>query len=99
MTPDPRVFPSFRLPELPWRFLEGFLSEIWESRDAGARESKSIPMHRAPEVPRSVPRRLADLVVHFREGVLAAELLAQLVVQGAVKHLPELLPVHVAVGV
>lgn len=56
-------------------------------------------MHLAPKVPRSVPRRLADFVVHLREGVLAAELLAQLVVQGAIKHLPELLPVHVAVSI
>lgn len=46
-----------------------------------------------------MPRRLADLVVHLREGVLATELLAQLVVQGTVEHLPELLPVHVAVGI
>lgn len=47
----------------------------------------------------SVPGSLADLVVDLREGILAAELLPQPVVQGAVEHLPELLPVHVAVGI
>lgn len=46
-----------------------------------------------------MPCRLADLVVHLREGILATELLAQLVVQGTVEHFPELLPVHVAVGI
>lgn len=56
-------------------------------------------MHLAPQVPRSVPRCLADLVIHLREGVLAAELLAQLVVQGAIKHLPELLAVHIAISI
>lgn len=46
-----------------------------------------------------MPGGLADLVVHLGEGVLATELLSQLVVQGAIKHLPELLPVHVAVSI
>lgn len=46
-----------------------------------------------------MPGSLADLVVHLREGILAAELLPQLMVQGAIKHLPELLAVHVAVSV
>lgn len=46
-----------------------------------------------------MPGSLADLVVDLREGILAAELLPQPVVQGAVEHLPELLPVHVAVGI
>lgn len=47
----------------------------------------------------SVPGGLADLVVHFGEGVLAAEPLPQPVIQGAIEHLPELLPAHVAVGI
>lgn len=46
-----------------------------------------------------MPGGLADLVIHLGEGVLATQLLSQLVVQGAIKHLPELLPVHVAVGI
>lgn len=56
-------------------------------------------MQLAPQGPCSVPRSLADLVIHLREGVLAAKLLAQLVVQGAIEHLPEFLPVHIAIGV
>lgn len=63
------------------------------------RESESIPMHLAPQAPCSVPRSLADLVIHLGEGILAAELLAQLVVQGAIEHLPEFLSVHIAIGV
>lgn len=46
-----------------------------------------------------VTRRLADFVVHLGEGVLAAKLLPQLVVQLSIKHLPELLSVHVHVCV
>lgn len=83
----------------PWGFREGFLSEIWESGEAGARESKSIPMRLAPQVPCSVPRSLADLVIHLGEGILAAKLLAQLVVQGAIEHLPEFLAVHIAISI
>lgn len=49
--------------------------------------------------PCSVPGGLADLVVYLGEGVLAPEPLPQPVIQGAVEHLPELLPAHVAVGI
>lgn len=58
---------------------------------------KSLPLQVTG--PGSVPCGLADLVVYLGEGVLAAKLLAQLVIQGAIKHLPELLSVHVAVGI
>lgn len=79
-------------------FLEGFLCETVDpgkQLSQGSRKTCPCP-HRRPG---SVPRGLADLVVDLGEGALAVELLPQLVVQGAVKHLPELLPVHVAVSI
>lgn len=50
---------------------------------------------RAPGVEGSVAGGLADLVVHLGEGLLTAELVSQSAVEPPVKHLPELLSVHV----
>lgn len=46
-----------------------------------------------------MPGSLADLVIYLRKGIVAIELISQPVVQRAIKHLPELLTVHVAVGI
>ena len=45
----------------------------------------------------SVSGRFTDFVVNLGEGFLTAQLLSQSVIQPPVKHLPELLPVHVHV--
>lgn len=43
----------------------------------------------------SVSGRFADFVVNLGEGSLAAKFLSQFVIQLSIKHLPELLSVHV----
>lgn len=91
-------------------FLEGLVSESVDLGEQPSLSEGKMPPGRwgtavthTSVSPRadagSVPGSLADLVIHLGEGVLATELLPQLVVQGAVEHLPELLAVHVAVGV
>lgn len=43
----------------------------------------------------SVSGRFTDLIVNLREGLLTAQFLSQSVIQLSIKHLPELLPLHV----
>lgn len=43
--------------------------------------------------------RLADFVIHLREGTLAVQLIPEFVVQASVKHFPEFLAFHVDVSI